>query len=89
METYFLQLVKRGELVDDGVGEQFSSQSEARLEAVKRATKIIAERLVHLSARDIINESSIHLDPLDHIWIEIRDATGLVLDTVTFRDILD
>lgn len=49
-----------------------------------QAAKIEAER----SAREMIAEIILHADRVDGMRFEIRNASGLVVETVRFRDVI-
>lgn len=76
MPTYFLHLVDHGERIEDQEGQQFPSLLAARAEAIR-------------SAREMMAESLVHLEPLDHKHIEVCDETGQLLEVVQFRAVLN
>jgi hypothetical protein len=75
MPTYFFDLIKGNELVEDDQGEDFADIEAAKLEGLASARELLADA----AKKGILATSPVYL---------IRNAAGDILATVPFKDAL-
>jgi hypothetical protein len=75
MPTYFFDLIKGNELVEDDQGEDFADIEAAKLEGLASARELLADA----AKKGILATSPVYL---------IRNAAGDILATIPFKDAL-